>query len=148
MRNKRPTYLVIWRLASACVRCSIRAYTMYRYGLHIVRHVVFDLRRFPRSSSRSSDEVSLRRNGRRQGVPATKRQATDCARDKMAGDEVYCTCGKKACGQVCQRRNGGNETGGTTATKRRRRNGSEEPSSSELGFLHSRFLGVGKVLWF
>ena len=53
---------------------------MYRYGLHTVRHVVFELRRIPSSSSCSSDEVSQRLNGRRRTVPM---------HDETAGDEVY-----------------------------------------------------------
>ena len=86
---------------------------MYRYGLHTGRHVVFEL---PPSSSCSSDEVSPQRNGRRRSVPATKRQATKCIRDEMAGDEVY------------PRRNGWRRS--VSATKRRRRNGDDETSCS------------------
>ena len=43
------------------VNITKRAYTMYRYGLHTVRHVVFEL--IPPSSSCSSNEASPRRNG-------------------------------------------------------------------------------------
>ena len=35
----------------------------------------------------AGDEVSLRRNGWRQSVPATKCQATKCPCDEMAGDK-------------------------------------------------------------
>ena len=92
-----------------------RAYTMYRYGLDTVRHVVFDLIQIPRSSSCSKcprdetagDEVFPQRNGRRRSVPATKWLATKCTRNEMAGDEVY------------PPQNGGDEK---AATKRQRRN--------------------------
>ena len=118
-----------------------------RYGLHTVRNVVCELTRIPQSSSCSSDEVSPRRNGTRRIVPATKRQATRCTRDEIAGDELY------------PRRKGWGRS--VPATKRRRRNGGVEtaatkrplPAQKCKGCLASRFttmccvfLGVGMQL--
>ena len=91
---------------------------MYRYGLHTVRHVVFELWRIPPSSSCSSDEASPRRNGRRRSVPATKQQATKCIRDQMAG------------AKVSPPRNDWRRS--VPAMKRRRRNSSDETSCSVI----------------
>ena len=72
---------------------------MYWYGLHTVRHVVFELRRIPcllraPATKRPCDEtagneVYPQRNGWRRSVPATKWLVTKCTRDEIAGDEVY-----------------------------------------------------------
>ena len=98
----------------ACIILTNRTCTMYRYGLHTARLVVFEHSRIPPSSSCSSDEMSPRRNGRRRNVPATR---------WLHGDQVY------------PRRNGCMATkctrDETEATKRRRRNGSDEMSCSE-----------------
>ena len=69
----------------------------------IVRHVVYELRQIPPSSSSSSNEVSPRQNGRQRSVPAMKRQVTKCTCNKMAGDKL-------AGDEVYPRRNGGDET--------------------------------------
>ena len=103
---------------------------MYKYDLHTVRHVVFELTRIPQSSSCSSNEVSPRPNARRRSVPATKRQATKCTRDEMAGDELYPR--RNGWRRSVYPRNGGDET---AATKRLRRNGSDETSRSVAGML-------------
>ena len=67
-----------------CIILTNQAYTIYRYCLHTVRHIVYELRRIPTSCLYSSDELSPRRS-----VPTMKRQATKSHRNKTAGDEVY-----------------------------------------------------------
>ena len=70
----RSRYIAIMNLKCLCVNyCSL-------HPLSLSTSV--------RSSSSSSvDEVSSRQNGGRRSVPGTKWLATNCTRDKMAGDE-------------------------------------------------------------
>ena len=112
-----------------------RAYTMYRYGLHTVRHVVYELRRISPSSSCSSDSV-----------PVTKRQVTKCPRDKMASDEEYpwrngwrrSVPTTKWLAMKCIRDE-------TAATKRRRWNSSDETYCSVRLTPHSHIKSIGSV---
>ena len=104
---------VYYELKCLCVNYVCKLYSLHSSSLST---------RLRSSSSSSIDDVSLRQNGGRQSVPATKWLATKCPCNEMAGDKLYL------------RRNSWRRLVPTTkwqATKRRRRNGGDKMEATK-----------------